>query len=83
MIYATINLLHRMLKGYIDSLESRLQDAERALDDAIAVNEAAAQEGDKEATDAIYDAVNDKQSVQAELKEAMTAMIDFQKHDWH
>ena len=67
----------------MDSLEGRLQDAERALDDAIAVNEAAAQEGDKEATDAIYDAVNDKQSVQAELKEAMTAMTDFQKHDWH
>ena len=83
MIYGTINLLHRLLEEYMDSLEDRLQDAERALDDVIAVNEAAAQEGDKEATDAIHDAVEDKQSIQADLKEALMAMIDFQKHNWH
>ena len=82
MTYATINLLHKLLEDHVDYLEDQLQDAEWILDDAIAANEDAAQEGDKEATEAIYNAVENKQTASAKLNEAMAAMKDFEKHDW-
>lgn len=82
MTYATINLLHRLLEGYVDYLEDELQDAERALEEAIAVNEDAAKEGDKEAFEAISDAEKNKQSVSADLNEAVVAMKAFEKHEW-
>ncbi len=82
MTYATINLLHELLEKHLDNLDDQLQDAERILDDAIAANEDAAQEGDKEAKVAIYKAVESKQMISAELNEAAAAMKDFEKHDW-
>jgi len=82
MTYATIHLLHKLLEEHLDTLEDQLQAAERALDDSIAANEDAAQEGDKEATEAIYNAVESKQMISAKLNEAAAAMKDFEKHDW-
>lgn len=82
MTYTTIHLLHELLEKHLDNLDDQLQDAERILDDAIAANEDAAQEGDKEATEAIYNAVENKQTASAKLNEAMAAMKDFEKHDW-
>ena len=83
MTYETITLLHKLLEEHVDYLEDLLQDADLTLEDEIAENEAAAQEGDKESAEAIYAADKAKQSVQAELKDALAAMADFQKHDWH
>ena len=82
MTYATITLLHKLLEEHLDTLEDQLQDADLTLEDEIAENEAAAQEGDKEATEAIYNAVENKQTASAKLNEAMAAMKDFEKHDW-
>ena len=81
MTYATIHLLHKLLEDYVDYLEDKLQDAERALEEAIAVNEDAAKEGDKEAFEAISDAEKNKQSVSAALNEAVVAMKAFEKHE--
>lgn len=82
MTYTTIHLLHELLEKHLDNLDDQLQDAERILDDAIAANEDAAQEGDKEATETICAAVRPKQMISAELNDALAAMKDFEKHDW-
>ncbi len=83
MTYATITLLHQLLEKHLDALEDQFQDSERALEDAIAANGDAAQEGDKEAVGTICNAEDNNRKIFVELKEATAAMTDFQKHDWH